>query len=190
MVEIRAINENISIALLDLRAFALEQNIAVKRDLERAGTRLLLRNLLKTEEYDLSYTAENKPFLKGRSEHISISHSHDKLVIILNTKENTGIDIEQIRDKVKNVQTKFLSEKELKFADNDTGKLITLWAAKEAMYKVYGLKEVEFIKNLFVEDFSGPEITGRIEIEDLKKSYRLMSEEIDGYKMVYVLHEL
>lgn len=176
--------------MLDLGAFALEQNIQVKRDLERAGTRHLLKNLLKTEDYELNYTTENKPYLKGRSEHISISHSHDKLVIILNAKENTGIDIEQIRDKVKNVQTKFLSEKELKFADNDTGRLITLWAAKEAMYKVYGLKEVEFIKNLFVEDFSGPEITGRLQLDGLKKSYRLMSEEIDGYKMVYVLNEL
>lgn len=190
VVEIRTINENISIGMLDLGAFAREQNITIKRDIEKAGTKHLLKNLLKTEAYELSYTSENKPFLKGRSEHISISHSHDKLVIILNTKENTGIDIEQVRDKVKNIQNKFLSEKELKFANNDTDKLITLWAAKEAMYKVYGLKEVEFIKNLFVEEFTGAEITGRIEIKELKKSYKLISEEIDGYKMVYVSHEL
>ncbi|PBQ32008.1 hypothetical protein CNR22_09575 [Sphingobacteriaceae bacterium] len=190
VVEIRTINENISIALLDLRAFALGQNIAVKRDLERAGTRHLLRNLLKSDDYELNYTAENKPFLKGRNEHISISHSHDKLVIILNKKENTGIDIEQIRDKVKNVQFKFLSETELSFAKDKADKLITLWAAKEALYKVYGLKEVEFIKNLFIEDFSGHEITGSIVMENFKKTYRLISEDIADYKMVYVLHEL
>lgn len=190
MIEIREINENISIALLDLGAFALEQNIHVKRDLERAGTRFLLKHLLKTEAYELCYTAENKPFLKGRSEHISISHSHDKLVIILNRQENTGIDIEQIRDKVRNIQGKFLSEAELAFAGNDPEKLITFWAAKEAMYKVYGLKELEFIKNLRVEDYTGAELSGHIELNGLRKNYRLIHETIDNYKMVYVLHEL
>lgn len=190
MVEIRQINDHITIGLLDLKRFSAQENIALKRDQEKAGTRHLLKNLLKTQAFDLAYTSENKPYLKNRPEHISISHSHDKLVIILNTKHHTGIDIEQIRDKVKNVQTKFLSERELAFAKDDTEKLITLWAAKEAMYKVYGLKEVEFIKNLIVEDFNGREITGRLEINNLRKSYRLISEEIDGYKLVYILHEL
>ncbi|WP_317899035.1 4'-phosphopantetheinyl transferase family protein [Aurantibacillus circumpalustris] len=176
--------------MLDLRAFSVQENIVFKRDLEKAGTRYLLENLLKNEGFSLAYTDENKPYLNGRTEHISISHSHDKLVIILNTKENTGIDIEQIRDKVINIQTKFLNEEELAFANNDPGKLITMWAAKEAMYKVYGLKEVEFIKNLVVEPFNGNEITGRIVMKDFKKNYKMIGEEIEGYKMVYVLHEL
>jgi hypothetical protein len=68
--------------------------------------------------------------------------------------------------------------------------LITLWAAKEALYKVYGLKEVEFIKHLSIEEYSGPEIKGRIEIKNINKSYKLVHEKIDDYKMVYVLHEI
>lgn len=176
--------------MLDLKAFSTTEGVYVKRELEKKGTRYLLEHLLYTHEYELNYTSENKPFLKDRNEHISISHSHDKLAIIINKKENTGIDIEQIRDKVKNIQNKFLNEEELRFASNDVDKLITLWAAKEAMYKVYGLKEVEFIQNLFVEEYTGAEITGRIEIRGLKKSYRLISEKIGEYKMVYVLHEL
>jgi len=190
VVEIRKINENISIGLLDLAGFSKQEGISVKREQEKAGTHYLLTNLLKTDIFELNYTPENKPFLKGQTEHISISHSHDKLVIIRNTKENTGIDIEQIREKVINIRHKFLSDSEMAFAGDDADKLITLWAAKEAMYKVYGLKEVEFIKNLFVDDFSGKEITGRIELKGLKKKYRLIHENIDGYKMVYVLHEL
>lgn len=190
LVEIRVINENISIGLLDLAAFSMQHKLTVKRDLERAGTRYLLAQLLKTGEYDLQYTAENKPFLKGRTEHISISHSHDKLAIILNRKENTGIDIEQIRDKVKNIKSKFLSEPELAFAGDDPDRLITLWAAKEALYKVYGLKEVEFAANLYIEPFTGSEIRGTIKLSHFEKSYCLAGERVDNYKMVYVLHEL
>lgn len=190
MLEIRRINKNISIGLLDLAVFSKNEGIFVKREQEKAGTLFLLRNLLNSDEPGLSYTPENKPFLKNRKEHISISHSHDKLVIIVNAAENTGIDIEQIRDKVRNIRHKFLSEKELHFAGEDTDKLVTLWAAKEAMYKVYGLKEVEFIKNLAVEEYTGSELTGSIDMNGLKKNYRLVAEKIDDYKMVYVLHEL
>jgi len=190
VLEIRKISDSISIGLLDLKAFSASESILLKREQEKAGTRFLLKNLLKTALFELAYTKENKPFLKGRAEHISISHSHDKLAIIVNTTENTGIDIEQIREKVLNVQHKFLNESELRFAGGDIDKLITLWAAKEALYKVYGLKEIEFIQNLFIEEYTGPEMTGRIELKDLKKEYRLVHEKIDGYKLVYVLHEL
>lgn len=190
VVETRIINNDISIGLLDLKAFSKDENTVLKRELEKAGTHFLLRHLLKTDRFELAYTKENKPFLKGRREHLSISHSHDKLVIILNKKENTGIDIELIRDKVKNIQHKFLNETEILFAGNDVDKLITLWAAKESLYKVYGLKEVDFSKNLFVEEFNGTEISGRIELKKLKKNYRLIQENIGEYKMVYVLNEI
>jgi 4'-phosphopantetheinyl transferase len=190
VVELRRINGNITIGLLDLKAFSDEESITVKRDLERAGTVFLLRNLLKTTIFELRYTVENKPFLNNRHEHISISHSHDKLAIILNEKENTGIDIELIRDKVRNIQHKFLSEKEMRFANNEVEKLITLWAAKEALYKIYGLKEVDFSRHLFVEDFNGEKMKGGIKINKLEKNYLLVNETIDDYKMVYVLNEI
>lgn len=190
VLEIRKINVKITLGLLDLKAYSGKEKIKVKRELERAGTHYLLKHLLNSDTFELAYTPENKPYLKNRPEHISISHSKDKLAIILNTHESTGIDIEQIRDKVKNIKHKFLNKQELAFAGDDATKLITLWAAKEAMYKVYGLKELEFIRHLFVEAFSDNEIKGSIETGSLKKRYCLMSEEIDGYKLVYILHEL
>ena len=190
MVEIREINGQIRIGLLDLKAFSVLNNMIVKRDIEKAGTQYLLKQVLKTETFALNYTPENKPFLDNSSEHISITHSHDKLAIILNKKEPTGIDIELIRDKVKNIQHKFLNKNEQRFANNDVDKLLTFWAAKEALYKVYGLKEVDFSLHLFVKEFEGTEMLGRIELKGFSKSYRLRNETIDNYKMVYVLNEI
>lgn len=190
MVEIRKINGDITLGLLDLRVFSLKEGVTVKRDLERAGTRYLLQELLSPPGAELSYTPEKKPFLEGRTEHISISHSHDKLAIILNRRESTGIDIEQIRDKVIHIRHKFLNTAELEMAGEDAERLIALWAAKEALYKVYGLRELEFIRNLFIEELSDTEITGSIRFGDLRKRYRMRSEKIDNYRMVYVLNEL
>lgn len=161
-----------------------------KRELEKAGSRVLLTQLLGTTGFILDYHSTKKPFLKDRTEHISISHSHNKLAIIINEKENTGIDIELLRDKVIKIKHKFLSDSEMEFANEDVDKLITIWAAKEAMYKVYGLKELDFKKNLFVEKFEGAVIFGKIDNGNFKKQYRLVSENIDEYKMVYVLNEL
>ncbi len=171
-------------------AFASIRTNLPKRELEKAGSLFLLEEMLKTNAFSLEYSPTNKPFLKHRTEHISISHSHDKLAIIINENENTGIDIELIRDKVLKIQHKFLNVNEMTFAKDQTEKLITIWAAKEAMYKVYGLKELDFISNLFVEKFDNNVIFGKIDNGSFKKQYRLASETIDNYKMVYVLNEL
>jgi 4'-phosphopantetheinyl transferase len=190
LIEIRRINDYISLGLLDLREFSEKNRIYVKRELERAGTKFLIENLLNDPSVRLCYNEHNKPYLDQRPEHISISHSHDKLAIIVNTKEHTGVDIELVRDKVKHIQYKFLNSDELLFANNDTGKLITLWAAKEALYKIHGLKEVEFIRNLRIEGFKNGRIFGNIELENFKKRYELATELIDNYRLVYVLHEV
>ena len=136
------------------------------------------------------YTSFNKPYLEGRSEHISISHSHDKLAVLINSKENTGVDIELIRDKVVNVQEKFLNEMELSYARNHVDTLLTLWAAKEAMYKVHGEKELEFAKHLQVAQFFNNEFEGRIVHSNHTKRYWLKAENIGQYKLVYVLYEI
>ena len=92
MINIRKISPTISIGILDLKVFGQEHLNLLKRDLEKAGSLFLLGELLKTNEFELEYTSANKPFLKGRTEHISISHSHDKLAIIIDQNQNTGID--------------------------------------------------------------------------------------------------
>jgi len=190
VINIRNISPFITLGILDLKEFAISRLDMPKRELEKAGSQFLLKEMLKKEAFELNYTAVNKPFLKGRTEHISISHSHDKLVIIINEKENTGIDIELIRDKILKIQHKFLNQNEVNFTKNNVEKLITVWAAKEAMYKVYGLKELDFKLNLFVEEFDGAVIFGKIDIGSFKKRYQLACENVDEYKMVYVLNEV
>jgi phosphopantetheinyl transferase len=190
LVELRRINAHTRLGLLDLARYSALGQSGGKRDNERKATQYLLKELLNTEDFLLGYTVHNKPYLEGRREHISISHSHDKLAIIVNEKENTGIDIELVRDKVLNIREKFLSPNELAFAANDVEKLITLWACKEAMYKVHGNKELEFASDLLVEPFSSSEIRGHITHQGFRKSFLMQGETIDNYKMVYVLHEI
>lgn len=190
MVHIRQITPSISLGLLDLRAFSEQRQLLAKREQERAGTKFLLAQLFGGTAPGLAYTEHNKPYLPGRAEHISISHSHDRLAIILNREKSTGIDIELIRDKVRAVKHKFLNAQEALFAGQDSAVLIAIWAAKEAMYKFHGTKGLDFKAHLSVEDFDGSVIFGKIETEDYHKRFHLIKEEVGEYMMVYILDEI
>jgi 4'-phosphopantetheinyl transferase len=192
MYKIDKISDSITIGSLDLAVFSKKENIRKKRDVEKAGTRFLLEQLFNKKTIRLEYTVNNKPYLKAEHCHISISHSHDKLVIIINPRENTGIDIELIRDKVKNIQNKFLNAEELNFAKDNTEALIKLWAAKEAIYKAYGLKELDFKENIFIDKFEKIEenFYGKISLENFKKKYLLSCRKIENYILVYILNEV
>ena len=176
--------------MLDLKAFATQQNLESKREIEKRGLIFCLNKLVDNYQDELSYYASNKPFLKGRKEYISVSHSHSKLVLALNARENTGVDIELIRDKVQNIKHKFLNSEELVRSKNDTETLISFWAIKETLYKLHGEKELDFVKHLFIKEYSESNITGQINLHGVKKEYSLQKKRIEDYVLVYALHEI
>lgn len=190
MIEIRNINPHLKLGLLDLKTFSLLNNYLLKRDLEKAATKLLLASVLKKDLSELCYTLTNKPFLKDSNTHISISHSHDKLAVIFNSKENTGIDIELIRNKILNIKHKFLNEVEDEYAGEDIENLTFIWAAKETLYKIYGLKGLDFKLNLSVELSNNDTFFGTITNDNYQKRYHLKKEKIENYCLVYALNEI
>ena len=89
--------------ILNLNEYADSFDLTAKRDIETQGKNYLINHLL-GREATIDYDEKGKPFLTNERKHISISHSHDKLSIIVNEKEATGIDIELIRDKVLKIE--------------------------------------------------------------------------------------
>lgn len=158
------------------------------------ATRLLL-NIFFTS-VDIIYDEKGKPFLSN-DWNISISHSGDYVAIILNENKNCGIDIEKISSKVKRIKHKFLNETDLKNITTEQD-LTIYWGAKEALYKYYGKKEVLFIENLFIEDFSSNKnaFTGVINLHhpphlpqgrNFYTKLNLVWEKIEDYILVYSL---
>lgn len=193
MIEVFNIKKGLFFGILDLNAFAKEKGLSAKRDIETQGKHYLISELLDREAVEIIYDDKGKPHLAGDPRHISLSHSHDKLAIIVNDHEPTGIDIELIRDKVLRIRHKFLSPPELAEAGDDVEKLLVYWAAKESLYKIYGLKEVDFITHLFVKPFNKHNlgtITGEIRLPAFKKTFELNYQSIDDYILVYALSEL
>lgn len=190
MLEVKQISPDIVLLLLDLEAFSAQNGHIKGRECETLATQYTLKHYFKDEMPELRYTEHKQPYLEHRQEYISISHSHQKLAIILNRKEPTGIDIELIRDKVKAIQHKFLNEEELMNVKDNTEQLILYWAAKEALYKVYGKKELEFARHIRIHRVSGEIIHGSVQKNDFVKHFKLHHSKLDQYIMVYHLHEI
>ncbi len=188
MIQVFNINEHSFYGLIDLDKFARERNISAKRQIEIEGKNFLLNHLIKVT-HNLVYDENGKPFLKDDKRHISLSHSHGKLVIIINSAEATGIDIELIRDKVLKIRHKFLWGSELTNAGMNVEKLLVYWAAKETLFKIEGVPGVNFTSDLKVHDFiyseGGGTVTGEIILPQYKKTYILQYLKTENYILVY-----
>jgi phosphopantetheinyl transferase (holo-ACP synthase) len=61
--------------------------------------------------------------------------------------------MEHIQEKMMRVSGRFLSETELASTGADLEKICIYWCAKEAMYKLFNLRDTEFKGNLKVSKF-------------------------------------
>ncbi len=127
-----------------------------KRNIHWLATRVLLREMLETDQYiDCKIDDHGKPYLTNFPFHISLSHSFDYAAVMISENKPVGIDIEKIMDKIVRIQKKFLNEQELNFIEEEqrVEQLYTCWCAKEAIYKLHGKKNVSFKDNIHLAAF-------------------------------------
>ena len=133
-----------------------------------------------------------KPYLKDGSEFISISHTFDYTGVIV-SQYVCGIDIQVIVPKIIVIAPRFISVEEFKNIpeNNNLPYIHVNWGAKEAMYKCYGKKELDFRKNIFVEPFTfDPEgfvFYGQIRKGTFIKKYSLYARQIENMILVYAI---
>lgn len=166
--------------------------LAEERKKQWLACRIMIRSLLVPEDFPVEYDPTGKPFLPGSSYNISVSHSRERAAVILSRNHQVGIDIEKITPRILRVREKFLNERELSsWAHTENLELLTLaWSAKEAIYKLYGLRNLDFRKNitLHLPDTGLPmNFTGVVGRGDFHREYTLSGEKIDDYILVYVL---
>ncbi len=170
----------------------VEQLSHGKRHLHWLGTRVLLRKMLKTEEYiDCKVDAHGKPYLVDLPYHISLSHSFDYAAVMISKTRPVGIDIEQIKEKVERIAPKFMRAEELAFNKDDDKiqQLYVCWCAKEAVYKCYGQKEVSFADNILLESFNFAKegkVNAHLAKEKVKLDFQVDYLQYEDYMIGYV----
>jgi phosphopantetheinyl transferase len=134
--------------------FSLQQNIThPHKRLQHLAGRHLLSILFPTFPTALIKIASTKkPFLEDEAFHFSISHCGNYAAAIVSTSNRVGVDIEVPHPKIERIQHKFITDAEQvvlqNFSSNMPQMLTMAWSIKEALFKWYGLGEVDFKKHL------------------------------------------
>jgi len=153
------------------------------RKIESIATRALLN--YQASDAGVRYNGiwkdkHGKPFLIDEKTHISISHSYPYAAAMLNLNDPVGIDLEHYNKKILKLETKFMSEQEIFDSNKDPGKMILVWAAKEALYKSYGRKNLSFKDNIEILPFEMLK-------EGILKSKVKRHDEVRFYELEYKL---
>jgi 4'-phosphopantetheinyl transferase len=170
-----------------------------KAQAERLASRYLL-HLLKGDYYTFQKDAFGKPFLHNslniKDFEISLSHSHGR-VAVMYAPCLCGIDIQKEDPRLTKLQSKFLSETERAALNplHELSDLQVYWGAKEALYKAYGERGVDFKTQLFVSPWQISanrklqETQGYVQKSDFKQNYNIYYKKISKYYLVFVLLE-
>ena len=98
---------------------------------------------------------DGKPHLEDSLFFISISHTVGYSAAIAHPR-HCGIDVQRIVPRITHLAPKFVSAAEARqlLPAHELQQLHLIWAAKEAMYKAYGRRQLDFREHLGI-DFEG-----------------------------------
>jgi len=132
----------------------LDRFTHLPRKMEWLSVRVLL-NEMAGDELSICYNGNRKPFIKGNSYYISISHSHDLTSILLSREKRVGIDLEYMSHRIGNISDRFINKQESITEDEEHRKyhLYIHWCAKEALYKICDKQDINFKDNLTIDTF-------------------------------------
>jgi phosphopantetheinyl transferase len=164
------------------------------KKLEKLAGRILLKKIL--ESWNEPYLGTDcdvyrKPFLRNKAYSISISHSHGLAVAIINKNVKIGIDIELTQDKIVKIAHRVFTEVEIGAHVGNIPLLITLWNMKEAIYKLYGERELDFRKNILILPFkfqeNGGICEGMVRTKDIHTTLNITYLKYKDFRIAYVL---
>jgi 4'-phosphopantetheinyl transferase len=170
-------------------------NLAPKRRMEWMATRFLLHEIAAhPERLPCLKDVFGKPYLAGDEHFISLSHSGCFAAAIRSTLPS-GIDIQMMNADILRLAPKFMNETEIR--RKPTLDIRTycymIWSAKEAMYKAYGKKEIDFRAHMTVvsSDFQHGDMffEGLLKKDDVSLSYSLFCKQFDQLIMVYAVQK-
>jgi 4'-phosphopantetheinyl transferase len=124
-----------------------------------------------------------KPYLVGTHWQMSLTHTTHYVAVVMHPTQALGIDMEKPSEKLRKIAHRIMSKNEVKDANDDLEKLCIYWSAKEALYKLYGKKKVDFRGNLFISPFQKEDyvISGKLNINEIDEEYSIFIENIAEY---------
>ena len=153
------------------------------------GRRLVKTTLdrLQIEDHGMYRNEYGKPELINSPYQLSLSHTENYVVMLLGKEMRVGIDIEKPQEKMRKIAPRLFNTEELEYADDDLYKLSQVWSAKEVLFKLHEIGEIDFKQHLkldFKEGDAG-QCLGMVQKEGETKRFTLTFEDFKGYIICY-----
>ena len=145
---------------------------------QKLAVRALLDAMFEEKVY-LSHHDNGKPYIENNAVNISITHTDQYVAVILDDRNDVGIDCESLDRDFSAVEKKALSEEEIEDLDDErrNEQLAIYWCAKEAVYKKISQYGVDFAEQIEIDSFH-PRGEGALEATFIHK---------DGYEEEFEL---
>lgn len=133
-----------------------------------------------------------KPHLMDSPFQVSISHSNHAAAVLA-TPRACGVDIQKIVGKIERISQKFMRQEELYSLQQGSRleHLHVYWGAKEAIYKAYGRKELDFVQHILIDpfeyDLDRGTFSGRLEKNKIQQHFDLYYELVGEFMLVYAI---
>lgn len=124
---------------------------------QKLAVRAVLASMFEEKVY-LSHHDNGKPYIENSAINISISHTDKYVAVIIDDRDDVGIDCESMDRDFSSVESKALSEDEIEEIedleqDRRNEQLAIYWCAKEAVYKKVSQYGVDFTEQIEIESF-------------------------------------
>ena len=162
----------------------LESITHARQRVEWLACRVAIQALVGGAYAGLQKDEFGKPHLLRRSAdqepgYVSLSHTAGWAAAVWHRQRPVGIDIEPIRAQFSRVVPRVLSDLEIAHANQNLMRLAIYWCAKEALYKLYGKRQLTFRDHLIIEPFAdGAEwLTGHVRLPDHNETVRVRCQQ-------------
>lgn len=109
----------------------------------------ILKKFYNINNPEFNYNQYHKPYLVNNKYYFNISHTHNILVIVIDSNE-VGIDIELIRPFNQGVANKLFTSHELNYAQDNDQRFTEVFVRKESYLKYLGTGLSDDAKNIDV----------------------------------------
>ena len=114
----------------------------------------------------IDYNEVGAPVVDTPNTHISVAHGGESVAVAI-ANEPVGVDIESLDRNYERVKSRFMSPAEEALSSMEAWPAV-VWTAKEAIYKLYGKREVDLTKDIRITAFDAERMTLEAEVRETK----------------------
>jgi phosphopantetheinyl transferase len=136
-----------------------------KRRREHLAWRRVVRNEL-GRDVVIDYNEVGAPVVDTPNTYISVAHGGDSVAVAI-ADEPVGVDIEALDRNYERIMSRYMSPAEEALSKMEEWPAV-VWTAKEAIYKLYGKREVNLTQDIRIQTFDPELMLLMAEVRDTK----------------------